>query len=233
MKKNSKKAKSGQQDKNSSDKLKLAAITRYPTPLKAAPVVRTNEEKIAYIAERFGDIMDALGLDLSDHSLARTPYRVAKMYVNEIFSGLDIEQFPAITTVEDRYQHGEMSNIVFMKVNFSSFCEHHFVPMIGTAWVAYMPNGKLIGLSKIPRIVRFFARRPQLQERLTAQIADSLAMVLDTEDVAVSIAAEHYCILARGIEDEDSHVITNVLRGQFETSETIRREFFESINRSV
>lgn len=211
---------------------KKAAVTRYPTPLKAPLSPKSNEEKIAYIAEKFHDIMEVLGLDLTDHSLARTPQRVAKMYVNEIFSGLDLEQFPDITTVEDRYKHGEMSNIVFMKVNFTSFCEHHFVPMIGTAWVAYMPNGKLIGLSKIPRIVRFFARRPQLQERLTAQIADSLATVLDTEDVAVSIAAEHYCILARGIEDEDSHVITNVLRGQFETNTHIRREFFESINRS-
>jgi GTP cyclohydrolase I len=177
--------------------------------------------------------MEALGLDLTDESLARTPYRVAKMYVKEVFSGLNLEKFPDISTIEDHYKHSDRANIVFMKVNFSSFCEHHFVPMIGTANVAYLPNGRLIGLSKIPRIVRYFARRPQVQERLTAQIADSLSLLLETEDVAVSLSAEHYCILARGVEDDDSHAITNVLRGQFDTNFIIRNEFFESINRSV
>lgn len=209
----------------------FAAITHYPTPVKAQSELN-KDEKIAYIAKRFEEIMNALGLDLTDDSLAGTPYRVAKMYVNEIFSGLEVENFPSISTVEDHYKHSEKPNSLFMKVNFTSFCEHHFVPMVGTAWISYLPNRKLIGLSKIPRIVRYFARRPQLQERLTAQIADSLAYLLDTEDVAVSLSAEHYCIVARGIEEEDSHVITNVLRGEFETNDQIRREFFESISRS-
>src|SRR5262249_24101403 len=159
----------------------------------------SNEEKIAYIATRFREIMEVLGLDLSDASLSRTPERVAKMYVNEIFSGLDPSQFPSISFIDDDYKHAGRSNMIFMKVNFCSFCEHHFVPMIGTAHVAYVPFRKLIGLSKIPRLVRFFANRPQVQERLTAQIADSLAILLETEDVAVSLKAEHYCIKARGI----------------------------------
>ncbi len=214
--------------------LRTAATTRYPTPLAKTPhSALPNEEKIAFIAERFSEILQALGLDVHDESLSHTPYRIAKMYVNEIFSGLDLDQFPDISTMEDRYKHAQRSNIVFMKVGFTSFCEHHFVPMVGKAYIAYLPQGKLIGLSKIPRIVRYFSRRPQVQERLTAQIADSLSFLLETEDVAVSLAAEHFCVLARGIEDEDSHAITNVLRGQFDADEKMRHEFFEAINRSV
>lgn len=187
----------------------------------------SEEAKIVYIAERFKEIMICLGLDLEDPSLARTPYRVAKMYVNEIFSGLDITNFPEITYLEDRYA----SNMVFVKVNFHSFCEHHFVPMAGVAYVAYVPNGKLLGLSKIPRIVRYFSARPQLQERLTAQIADSLSIVLDSPDVAVSLTAQHFCVMARGIEDTESHATTNMLRGAFAENESLKREFFEALNR--
>jgi GTP cyclohydrolase IA len=215
-----------------SESLKFAAVTRFPTPIVENPPAMSEEEKIAYIAERFKDIMEVLGLDLNDDSLARTPYRVAKMYVREIFSGLDIKQFPQISFIEDRFEYQQRPNMVFVKVNFNSFCEHHFVPMNGTAFVAYIPNGKLIGLSKIPRIVRFFAFRPQVQERLTAQIADSLSTLLDTAHVAVSLTAQHYCIIARGIEDTESHTITNVLRGDFDTDETRRHEFFEAINRA-
>lgn len=211
--------------------LKKAAITQFPTPIKTPSQKIDESEKIEFIAERFREIMEVLGLDLTDDSLAKTPYRVAKMYVNEIFSGLDPSTFPPISFIEDRFQENDKSNIVFVKVNFNSFCEHHFVPMNGTAFVAYLPNKKLIGLSKIPRIVRFFARRPQVQERLTAQIADSLSTLLDTEHVAVSIMAQHFCIIARGIEDENSHVITNLLRGKFDKDHTLRREFFEAINR--
>lgn len=206
------------------------SITNFPSPIR--PSLLSKEEKITYISERFEQIMEALGLDLSDDSLARTPQRIAKMYVNEIFSGLDEETFPEISFIKDHFEHEGKSNMVFVKVSFCSFCEHHFVPMNGTVYVAYMPNGKLIGLSKIPRIVRFFARRPQVQERLTAQIADSLSLLCETEDVAVSITAQHYCVIARGIEDESSHTITNCLRGDFETNDVLRREFFESINRN-
>ena len=212
-------------------KTKDPAITNYPTPLKATLSKMDNEEKIDFIAKRFEEIMNALGLDLKDDSLARTPYRVAKMYVNEIFSGLDPKNFPEISFFEEKFKHSKEGNLVFMKVNFSSFCEHHFVPMVGTAWIGYIPNKKIIGLSKIPRIVRYFSKRPQVQERLTAQIADSLAKLLETENVAVSISAEHYCIVARGIEDEDSHAITNVLRGSFAEDGVHRGQFFEAINR--
>lgn len=210
---------------------KNPAITNFPSPILAKKSKLSKEEQVRQIAARFKEIMEILGLDLEDESLAKTPYRVAKMYVHEIFSGLDMEQFPHISYIEDNFKHKGKANIVFMKVNFSSFCEHHFVPMVGTAYVAYLPNKKIIGLSKIPRIVRHFARRPQVQERLSAQIADSLSILLDTPDVAVSIVAEHFCILARGIEDEKSHAITNVFRGEFDKNEALRREFFESINR--
>jgi GTP cyclohydrolase IA len=209
------------------------AITHFPSPVVAKESKLSNEQKVDQIAAHFKKIMEILGLDLTDESLAKTPFRVAKMYVNEIFSGLDIDQFPSMSYIKDHYKHKGKGNIVFMKVNFSSFCEHHFVPMIGTAYVAYLPNKKLIGLSKIPRLVRYFSRRPQVQERLSAQIADSLTLLLETEDVAVSITAEHYCILARGIEDDETHAITNVLRGKFDSDSSLKQEFFESINRSL
>lgn len=211
--------------------MEFAAMTKYPTSMKLDRVHMNDEEKIDTIAQRFQEIMETLGLDLSDPSLAETPRRVAKMYVNEIFSGLRLDNYPRISMVEDRYQNNETRSIVFMKVGFTSFCEHHFVPMIGNAYVAYIPNNKLIGLSKIPRIVRYFARRPQLQERLNAQIADSLAYILDTDNVAVSLVAEHYCILSRGVEKEATQTITNVLRGDFERDRNRRKEFFDSIKR--
>lgn len=207
------------------------SITRFPSPMADNPPQMSNESKIEYIAERFREIMIALGLDLSDGSLTNTPERVARMYVNEVFSGLDLANFPTVSFFENPVSQDHKSSIVFTKVGFTSFCEHHFVPMHGTAYVAYIPNGKLIGLSKIPRIVRYFSRRPQLQERLSAQIADSLSILLDTEHVAVSLTAEHFCILARGIEDTESHTITNVLRGDFGSNESRQREFFEAIQR--
>lgn len=210
---------------------RFAAKTRFPSPILPHHTEISNDEKIEQIAERFKEIMEILGLDCTDESLKHTPYRVAKMYVEEIFSGLDAEQFPRISFIEDRFQHTQGSNIVFVKASFCSFCEHHFVPMNGTACVAYIPNGKLIGLSKIPRIVRYFARRPQVQERLSAQIADSLVLLLRTENVAVSLSAQHHCIMARGIENENSHAVTNVLRGEFATNEAVRHEFFDTLNR--
>ena len=209
----------------------LPSITHHPSPFVKNRDHLTDEEKIRRIADHFKGIMGVLGLDLNDNSLSATPERIAKMYVKEVFSGMNEKNFPSISFFEDTFQSNSDQNMVFSKVGFTSFCEHHFVPMTGSVYMAYLPKNKLIGLSKIPRIVRFFARRPQLQERLTAQIADCFAMLLETEDVAVSISAEHFCVLARGIQDEHSHTITNVLRGQFQTDTELRREFFESINR--
>ena len=229
-----KKEKKGSKSKSKSPvrPANFAAITNFPSPMLAKKSKLTNEEKIDYIAVRMKEIMEVLGLDLTDDSLARTPYRIGKMYVNEVFSGLDLDNFPQISFIKDQFHHEHRSHIVLVKVSFTSFCEHHFVPMNGTAYVAYLPAGKLIGLSKIPRLVRFFAKRPQVQERLTAQIADSMGLLLDTDDVAVSITATHYCVVARGIEDGHSHTVTNVMRGQFNTDASLREEFFEGINRN-
>lgn len=220
------------QQRPSSTVLKEASETRFPSPVSLKSNALSNQEKIAFIADKFRDIMDILGLDLTDDSLQHTPERVAKMYVEEIFSGLDPATFPDISFIEDRFQHDNRSSMVFVKVTFCSFCEHHFVPMNGTACVAYLPNGKLIGLSKIPRIVRFFAKRPQVQERLTAQIADALSILTGSEHVAASLCAEHQCMIARGIESENSHAITNVLRGNFDTDPALRKEFFDSLYNS-
>lgn len=213
--------------------IKEACKTHFPSPIIPKDNPLTNAEKISLIAEKFRDIMEILGLDLTDDSLQHTPSRVAKMYVEEVFSGLDPETFPDVSFFEDRFQHGQRSNMVFVKVNFCSFCEHHFVPMNGTACVAYLPNGKLIGLSKIPRIIRFFARRPQVQERLTAQIADALSILTGSEHVAASLCAEHQCMIARGIESDNSHAITNVLRGEFDTNTALRKEFFDALDRET
>lgn len=207
--------------------IEKACLTRFPSPITYTSTDLTNQEKIAFIAEKFRAIMEILGLDLTDDSLKHTPERVAKMYVEEVFSGLNPSNFPQVSFTEDRFQHGQRSNMVFVKVNFCSFCEHHFVPMSGTACVAYLPNGKLIGLSKIPRIVKFFAKRPQVQERLTAQIADAMSILTGSEDVAVSLWAEHQCMIARGIESENSHAITHVLRGKFENDSFLHKDFLE------
>jgi len=192
------------------------------------PCNRTDEEKIALIADRFRDIMIALGLDVTDESLERTPYRVAKMYVNEIFSGLKEENFPEVRFVKNREAPNDRSRMVTVSAPFTSFCEHHFVPMSGTARIAYIPNKKLIGLSKIPRLVRHFALRPQLQERLTGQISDCLAELLETENVAVYIKAQHYCMIARGIENSASFTETHSLRGLFEEDPSLQNIFLKN-----
>lgn len=191
----------------------------------------SDETKIETIAFHFAQIMKTLGLDLNDPSLQRTPHRVAKMYVKEIFSGLDPDNFPQATIVKDTLPENGSPSIICVKVSFTSFCEHHFVPFVGTAYVAYKPSDKLIGLSKIPRIVRHFAKRPQLQERLTAQISESLQEIMGTEDVAVSIRATHFCVIARGVQDDESEMTTNLLKGEFDSNPSLRREFFEAINR--
>ncbi len=185
-----------------------------------------SEEKKRLIAEKMRDVMTILGLDLNDPSLAGTPNRIAKMYVDEIFSGLNSEQFPMLTFQEENIP----DELVLVKnISFVSFCEHHFVPIVGKAHVGYFPHRKLLGLSKIPRIINHFARRPQVQERLTAQIIESLALHLDTQDVAVSLQAIHFCIIARGIEDSTASMETHVLKGRFESDPAVRAEFFSRI----
>jgi GTP cyclohydrolase IA len=185
-----------------------------------------TEQKIELIAQHFGEIMRILGLDLKDDSLKGTPQRVAKMYVNEIFSGLDPNNKPAVTLFDNAYNYEEM--LVEKNIKVHSFCEHHFVPIIGKAHVAYISNGKVIGLSKINRIVDYFSRRPQVQERLTVQIADELKKALHTEDVAVAITADHMCVTLRGIKDQDSSTFTSSFHGKFKEKE-YRKEFFEQI----
>lgn len=185
----------------------------------------TNEEKIKKIAKNFKEIMEVLGLDLSDDSLTDTPHRVAKMYVNEIFKGLDSKNFPKITMIENKMNYDQM--IVVQGIECLSMCEHHFLTIDGFATVAYVPHRKVIGLSKINRIVEFFARRPQVQERLTKQIADCLQEVLETPHVAVHINARHYCVITRGIEDSQSSTATADLRGDFKTMADTRIEFLK------
>jgi GTP cyclohydrolase I len=179
--------------------------------------------KIAMIEEKFQDIMGILGLDLTDDSLIETPKRVAKMYVNEIFWGLDYDAFPKCTTVNNKMNYNEM--VVERNVNVQSNCEHHFVVIDGVATVAYVPKERVLGLSKINRIVEYFSKRPQIQERLTEQIFHTLQFILDTEDVAVMIDAQHYCVKSRGVEDTGSSTVTVRLGGGFKTDASARNEF--------
>jgi GTP cyclohydrolase I len=182
--------------------------------------------KIAMIEEKFQDIMGILGLDLTDDSLMETPKRVAKMYVNEIFWGLDYDAFPKCTTVDNKMHYNEM--VVERNVNVQSNCEHHFVVIDGLATVAYVPKQKVLGLSKINRIVEYFSKRPQIQERLTEQIYHTLQFILETEDVAVMIDAQHYCVKSRGVEDTGSSTVTVRLGGGFKTDASARNEFLSS-----
>jgi len=189
------------------------------------PSLIDRKEKIDIIEKNFKDIMETLGLDLSDDSLTETPKRVAKMYVNEIFWGLDYEAFPKCTTVDNKMQYNEM--VVERNVNVQSNCEHHFVVIDGLATVAYVPKNKVLGLSKINRIVEYFSKRPQIQERLTEQIFHTLQYILDTEDVAVLIDAQHYCVKSRGVEDTGSSTVTVRLGGGFKNHPEVRNEFYQ------
>ena len=188
-----------------------------------------RKEKIEQIETHFTHIMRILGLDLSDDSLVETPKRVAKMYVNEIFWGLDYEAFPKCTTVNNKMKYNEM--VVERNVSVQSNCEHHFVVIDGLATVAYVPKDRVLGLSKINRIVEYFSKRPQIQERLTEQIFHTLQYILDTEDVAVMIDAQHYCVKSRGVEDTGSSTVTSRLGGGFKSDIAVRNEFY-SIARS-
>lgn len=189
----------------------------------------TNQVKIDIIESRFYDIMEALGLDLKDDSLIDTPKRVAKMYVNEVFWGLDYSSFPKCTTVANKMKYDEM--VVERNVNVKSNCEHHFVIIDGYATVAYIPKATVLGLSKINRVVEYFSKRPQIQERLTEQIYYALKYILGTDDIAVVINAKHYCVAARGIEDVGSSTITSKLGGCFKDDPTVRSEFMSLISK--
>lgn len=198
--------------------------TSVETPMRADAFDKTDEEKIVAIEQHFRAIMETLGLDLSDDSLKGTPRRVAKMYVKEIFHGLNPANKPVMALFENKYKYNEM--LVEKNISFYSNCEHHFVPIIGKAHVAYISNGKVVGLSKLNRLVEYFAKRPQVQERLTMQIGKELQKDLGTEDVAIVIDAKHLCVASRGVEDDTSSTITAFYGGKFK-EEKIKEEFLK------
>jgi len=197
------------------------------TPVKDNGISRT--EKIDIIEKHFTNVMETLGLDLTDDSLIETPKRVAKMYVNEIFWGLDYEAFPKCTTVDNKMNYDEM--VIERNINVQSNCEHHFVVIDGVATVAYIPNKKVLGLSKINRVVEYFAKRPQIQERLTEQIYYALQYILDTDNIAVVVDAQHYCVKSRGVEDVGSSTVTSKLGGGFKEDQSLRNEFMSFVNK--
>jgi GTP cyclohydrolase I len=199
-------------------------LTSYETPIRPDAFDKSDKQKIDEIALHFRSIMEVLGLDLNDDSLQGTPHRVAKMYVQEIFSGLNPANRPSIALFENKYQYNEM--LVEKNISFYSNCEHHFVPIMGKAHVAYISNGKVIGLSKLNRIVQYFSKRPQVQERLTVQIGEELKKILGSEDVAVIIDAKHLCVSSRGIKDESSATVTSFYSGKFQ-EEATKSEFFK------
>lgn len=201
-------------------------MTSINTPLREDAFTLDDDLKIELIEEKFREIMHVLGLDLNDDSLKGTPHRVAKMYVKEIFSGLNPENKPKAALFENKYKYNEM--LVEKDITFYSNCEHHFVPIIGKAHVAYISSGKVIGLSKINRIVQYYAKRPQVQERLTIQIANELKSILQTDDVAVMISAHHLCVSSRGVQDISSSTITSSYSGKFNSEQT-RNEFLQYI----
>lgn len=195
-----------------------------------ADAVNDRSEQKAIIEHHFREIMQALNLNLEDDSLQDTPRRVAKMYVDEIFYGLDYTKFPKVTVVDNKMHYNEM--LIERDISVQSNCEHHFVVIDGSAVVAYMPGDKVVGLSKINRIVEFFSKRPQIQERLTEQVFHALCFILGTDDVAVTIDAAHYCVKSRGVRDQNSSTVTSRLGGRFLTNAQTRAEFFSLANRS-
>ncbi len=183
----------------------------------------SRKEKIDLIQRNFNEIATTLGLDLNDDSLIDTPKRVAKMYVNEIFWGLDYAAFPKVTVVDNKMKYNEM--VVERGISVQSYCEHHFVNIDGLATVAYIPNNKVLGLSKMNRVVEYFSRRPQIQERLTEQIYHALCFILETENVALTIDAKHFCVKSRGVEDTECSTVTSRLGGNFKAHPEVRAEF--------
>ncbi len=192
------------------------------TPMRPGAWDLDEDEKMDKIEEHFRQIMHILGLDLTDDSLQGTPRRVAKMFIKESFSGLNPENKPKVALFKNSYQYDQM--LVEKNITFYSNCEHHFVPIIGKAHVAYISNGSVIGLSKINRIVEYFAKRPQVQERFTMQIGEELKEILGTEDIAVVVDAVHLCVASRGVRDTNSSTVTSYYGGKFKEDET-KREF--------
>ena len=211
-------------NKKNIDKHLFATIK---TPVRADVNKMPDDQKMKYIAEKTKDILDILGLDLEDDSLSGTPRRVAKMFVKEIFKGLNPDNLPKLSAFDNKYKYGEM--LVERDISVFSTCEHHLLPIIGKAHVAYISNGKVLGLSKINRIVDYFARRPQVQERLTVQIVKAMQEALNTEDVACIIDAKHMCLVSRGIKDITSSTLTAEYAGKFKNPE-VRKEFLSYIN---
>lgn len=199
------------------------------TPLRDDAFARSDEDKIAAISGHFEAIMRELGLDLTDDSLAGTPRRVAKMYVQEWFKGLDPKNRPEVRMFDNRYGYHQL--LVERDITLFSCCEHHFVPIIGKAHVAYLPGTSVVGLSKLNRVVQYYARRPQVQERLTRQIAQELQQSLGTDDVAVLIEADHLCVMSRGVNDTSSSTLTSEYGGRFATDAALRGEFLRQIGK--
>ncbi|MFM2639796.1 GTP cyclohydrolase I FolE [Vibrio chagasii] len=191
------------------------------TPMTSSEM--NNDQKYNRIKGLLTEVVSTLGLDLTDDSLAETPHRIAKMYVHEIFSGLDYNNFPKISVIDNKMSVDEMVKV--SDIDLTSTCEHHFITIDGLAQVAYIPKSKILGLSKINRIVRFFAQRPQVQERLTQQILVALQTLVETENVAVTIKATHYCVKSRGVMDANSETTTTALGGSFKTNPQTRAEF--------
>lgn len=213
--------------KNSKNKVKNMS-KQILSNVRSSPVKDNNltqDQKINMIEKHFSEIMKVLGLDLSDDSLNETPRRIAKMYVNEIFEGLNPDLFPKITVIENKMEYDQM--VCVQDIEIVSVCEHHFQPIDGFATIAYIPKKKVIGLSKLARVATYFARRPQVQERLTKQIADCLQFILETDDIAVHINAKHYCMIARGVQDTHSSTTTSDLRGSFKKQAETRTEFLK------
>lgn len=197
----------------------------HDTPLREDAFEMDDDLKMELIEKHFKEIMHVLGLDLSDDSLRGTPKRVAKMFIKEVFSGLDPKNKPEAKLFENKFRYNEM--LVEKDITFHSHCEHHFVPIYGKAHVAYISNGNVIGLSKINRIVQYFAKRPQVQERLTVQIGNELKAALNTEDVAVLLDADHMCVSSRGVRDTSSSTVTSFYSGRFENEDQKRNEFLQ------
>ncbi|MCP9770843.1 GTP cyclohydrolase I FolE [Lacihabitans sp. LS3-19] len=202
-------------------------MTNIATPLREDAFFLSDQEKIEIIAEHFNKIMHTLGLDLNDESLKGTPNRVAKMYVKELFSGLNPDNEPSITLFDNSYKYGEI--LVERDISFYSNCEHHFVPIVGKVHIGYISSGNVIGLSKLHRIVNFYARRPQVQERMTMQIGNALKKALSTDDIAVVVDADHFCVSSRGIADQSSSTVTSFFMGAFD--DLAKREEFLSMVR--
>lgn len=201
-------------------------MTSVDTPLREDAFAKSDKEKMANIEKLFGGIMEELGLDLTDDSLKGTPYRVAKMYVKELFHGLNPENKPSLSVFDNKYQYNKM--LVEKDITFSSSCEHHFLPIVGKAHIAYISSGKVIGLSKLNRIVEYFGKRPQVQERMTLQIFNELKNALETEDIIVVVEAEHLCVSTRGVNDKTSLTSTLEYGGKFSDPE-LRNEFYNLI----